>query len=397
MKVEKKAQPEPTEEQLRKAEEGLIRLLFAKGFTREWIERQVSEAMAQAQADLAARIAAGREDETVGLLVVIAYRRALKALSAERATPGSVPVEEVFDIADEYARTPEQIVMDGDRQARLLRAMRYLPDREKKLLGLVYYGGLDVKEAGLRLGWSSSSADRHHKEALAKLRGLVGERSLLGADAAVPALVASDYSLPRPGLHHWLEAGADQVCHLAGWALQHLHSFAESGGSMGVSGAGRTSAGLCGLAVAACIAAVISGAMPRVGVFHLSDSAELQRQAAAHRIGRPIAAPGRKRSEGAAPVSLMASSEHLRSQPEATAVSNPRQEARQRQTSAEPRSGDGRVATPAADVQATEGFGVEGGRRNSLAADRRLIGPSLASSGAEQAGVVRLEEGSNMR
>jgi len=102
MQIEKKSQPVPTLEQLREAEAGLIRLLSAKRFTRDWIERQVPEAMAQAQEDLAARIAAGREDETVGLLIVIAYRRALKALSEERSRPKSVPVEEIFDLVDEY-------------------------------------------------------------------------------------------------------------------------------------------------------------------------------------------------------------------------------------------------------------------------------------------------------
>jgi RNA polymerase sigma factor (sigma-70 family) len=359
MKIEKKAQPEPTEEQLREAEEGLIRLLFAKGFTREWVERHVQEAMAQAQTELAARIAAGREDETVGLLVVIAYRRALKALSAERARPRSVPVEEVFDIADEYARTPEQIVMDGDRQARLLRAMHYLPDREKELLGLVYYGELDVKEAGRRLGWSSSSAERHHKEALAKLRVLVGERSLLGADVAAPALIASHYSLPMPGLHHWLEAAGDRVCHLAGWALQHSHSITEGGSAVGMSGPGRTSVGLCGLAVAACMVAVIFGAALRVSVFDHSGSARAQPQVAAHRTEAEIPAPA-EQSEGA-PASQAASSEPLRPRPNTIAASEPRQDPRRRQTSAKLRRGDAGAAMPAAGAHTTEGFGVEGG------------------------------------
>jgi len=149
--------------------------------------------------------------------------------------------------------------------------MQYLPEREKELLSLVYYCGLDLKEAGHRLGWSSSSAERHHKDALGKLRALVGERSLLGADVAVPALIASDYSLPRPTLHHGLEAAADRVCQLTAWALQHMHSIAESGTAVATGGAGGPSAGLCGLAVAVCLTTVISVAVLRVSVLPVAD------------------------------------------------------------------------------------------------------------------------------
>ncbi|HXR59981.1 MAG TPA: hypothetical protein VN732_01515 [Solirubrobacterales bacterium] len=54
-------------------------LLHAKRFPREWIERHVPDVMAQARSDFAVRLAAGKEDDTVNLLVVIAYRRAVKS------------------------------------------------------------------------------------------------------------------------------------------------------------------------------------------------------------------------------------------------------------------------------------------------------------------------------
>lgn len=366
MEIEKQAQPEPTAEQLRKAEEGLIQLLSAKHFTGEWIERQVPEAMAQAQADLATRIAAGRKDETVGLLIVIAYRRALKALSAERSKPRSVSVEEVFDLVDEYARTPEQIVMEGDRQARLLRAMHYLPDREKELLGLVYYGELDVKEAGRRLGWSSSSAERHHKEALVKLRALVGERSLLGADVAVPALIASDYSIPKPGLHHWLEATADRGGQLAGWALQHSHSIAEGGGAVGMTGAGRTSAWLWGLAVAVCVVAMVCGAMLRVGGIQVLQSGGPQRHSAADQIGRMSAARGGRRSDGLAPAAPSGSSAPAPPRSDTATGAELWPSSRERRTGGAPRIGEAKAVTAAPEVQASDGLFAEGDRGSAL-------------------------------
>ena len=49
-----------TGQQLREAREGLTRLLHKKRFPREWIEREAPDAMAEAEKDLAARLAAGK-------------------------------------------------------------------------------------------------------------------------------------------------------------------------------------------------------------------------------------------------------------------------------------------------------------------------------------------------
>jgi hypothetical protein len=89
-----------TDQQLREARDGLIRLLHKKRFPREWIERHVPDAMGQAQMDFAARLAAGKDDDTVALLVVIAYRRAVNALQAQLAKP-TTSIETVFHLADE--------------------------------------------------------------------------------------------------------------------------------------------------------------------------------------------------------------------------------------------------------------------------------------------------------
>ena len=175
MKVSDNPEAAVTKEQLREAEEGLLRLLFAKRFPREWIERHVPEVMAQAQADFAARIAAGREDRVVGLLVVIAYRRALKVLRSQTSRAPSVPLEEVYHLPDTSARTPEQELIRREGRARLLKAMTHLPKREQRLLSLIYFGEMTAKEAGRRLGWSPSSAARHQRAALAKLREQLGE------------------------------------------------------------------------------------------------------------------------------------------------------------------------------------------------------------------------------
>jgi RNA polymerase sigma factor (sigma-70 family) len=161
-----------TGQQLHEAREGLVRLLHKKRFPREWIEREVPDAMAEAEKDLAARLAAGKEDNTVNLLVVIAYRRAIKMLRAQLAKP-TTSLEAVLHLADESTPSPVAEAIRHDRHERIMEAMRHLPERERMLLTLCYFNGMSIREAGRRVGWGKSSADRHHRAALEKLKALL--------------------------------------------------------------------------------------------------------------------------------------------------------------------------------------------------------------------------------
>jgi RNA polymerase sigma factor (sigma-70 family) len=158
--------------QLQEAREGLVRLLHKKRFPREWIERHVPDAMGQAQMDLAARLAAGKEDDTVNLLVVIAYRRAVKMLRAQLAKP-TASIETVFHLTDESSPSPEEEAIRHERQERLMKAMGHLPEQERELLTLRYYDSMSIREAGRLVGWGKSAADRHHHAALKKLKALL--------------------------------------------------------------------------------------------------------------------------------------------------------------------------------------------------------------------------------
>jgi len=181
---------EVSDEELREAEKGLVRLLHKKRFPREWIERNVPDVMAQARTDFAARLAAGKEDDTVNLLVVIGYRRAVKVLDAQLSGPSTTSIETVFHLADESTPSPEEEAIDHDRQDRVVKAMAHLPERERKLMAFVYFDGRSVRDAGRRLGWGKSSADRHHQAALEKLHELL-DRSLLSPEIPIPAYIAA--------------------------------------------------------------------------------------------------------------------------------------------------------------------------------------------------------------
>lgn len=173
-------QKQVTDHQLHQAEEGLIRLLHAKHFPPRWIRESVPEIMSQARADFAARLAVEQVEDAVSLLVVIAYRRAIKFVRAERTKPRETSIENFFHLADESTPTPEQELLAQDRQKTLTEAMRHLPERERKLLGLIYFKNMQIGEAGRHLGWAKASATRHHQAALKRLRELVGDHELLG-------------------------------------------------------------------------------------------------------------------------------------------------------------------------------------------------------------------------
>jgi RNA polymerase sigma factor (sigma-70 family) len=264
---------EVTDAELREAEKGLVRLLHKKRFPREWIEQNVPDVMAQARTDFAARLAAGKEDDTVNLLVVIGYRRALKVLDAQLSRPSTTSIETMFHLADESTPTPEEEAIEHDREERVLKALESLPERERRLMAFVYFDGKSVREAGRRLGWGKSSADRHHQAALEKLHDLL-DRSLLSPEIAIPAYAAARHwhHSPVRAFEHWMAGAGETVTEGAVMAGGRFGQAAEGASAAASSGAGRTAAGVCGAAVAVCLTGAATGVVgPGVGVIHLGQ------------------------------------------------------------------------------------------------------------------------------
>jgi RNA polymerase sigma factor (sigma-70 family) len=341
--------------QLREAEEGLVRLLYAKRFPREWIERHAPEAMAQARTDFAARLAAGHEDETVRLLVVIAYRRALKVLRSERTRPQTTSIETMFHLADEDTPTPEQETIDRDRQERVVKAMGRLPERERKLMALVYFENMSIRAAGRRLGWGKSVASRHHQAALERLKAML-DRSLLSPEIAIPAFVASRHqSLPRAA-RLWIKGAAETIRDAALLGGGRAGPLAETGNAAALSGAGRTAAGVCGATMLACLAGAAGGVVgPGLGALQAADSLRVERAAPARAsaASAPDHKPAAALPAGPAPLEPAADAARIQG---AVRAPSPRaipvDEAGRRASS---------TAPAATAKQTVSEFGVEGG------------------------------------
>lgn len=276
-----------TDQQLLEAEKGLIRLLHAKRFPREWIERHAAEVMAQARTDFAARLAAGRNDDTVNLLVVIGYRRALKVLRSQKTGPPTISIENVFHLADESTPTPEEEAIEHDRQERIVKAMSHLPERERTLLALVYFKGMSIRAAGRKLGWGKSAVDRHHQAALDRLHAML-DRSLLGTEIAIPAFVASRHDSLSRSVAAWAQGAGETIREAAMLGSGRAAPVAESGNAVALSGAGRTAAGVCGAAVVVCIAGAATGVVgPGVGALDVDESRPLRAAPPPHREAAP--------------------------------------------------------------------------------------------------------------
>jgi RNA polymerase sigma factor (sigma-70 family) len=273
--------------QLREAERGFLAMLRARGFPGAWVERNSLDLLAQASSEYTAWIRGHEPEENpVGWLITCAYRRAVNQLKAEGRRP---PAEaDVSALADASSPSPEQEVLEDERQSRLRAAIGCLPEKERRLISLVYFEGRSVRDAGRRVGWRKSAADRHHQAALERLRALVGDdRSLLS-----PASL---------GFGAWVALAADRgggVMRRLGEGLRRLVPLLEPGSPLSAGGAGRA-LGACGagLAAAAC-GLVVAGVHPALpGTDGPPRPASSNKQAATRRSERPpdpvvLARPG---------------------------------------------------------------------------------------------------------
>ena len=269
-----------TPAELREAERGFT-LMLRKRFSAVWIAENAKDVLGQANMEYAEWL----EDNPparnpVGWLLTCAYRRAQNLLDSQTRRPPPASLEAVFHLADESTPTPEQQALEHDRQARLRKALGFLPEKECKLLALVYFEDRSIREAGRMVGWQKSVADRHHDRALEKMRALVGEdRSLLspatlGLAAWVlargeghrPFAAALDVALApaREAFAIGTEIVAVRAQRFAD-AWRRISPFTDPSNAVASGGGGRA-LGACGVAVASVVCGVaVSGVVPVIG------------------------------------------------------------------------------------------------------------------------------------
>ena len=71
---------------------------------------------------------------------------------------------------DDRPDTPEDLLEAAQARGAVKAGLSQLPERERSLVEAVYFEGVTIEEAGLRLGLSKSWASRMHAKALERLR-----------------------------------------------------------------------------------------------------------------------------------------------------------------------------------------------------------------------------------
>lgn len=350
-----------SERELGEAERGFERMLRVKGFGVRFIDAHAADLLGQAQKEYAQMLAQGGSAENpVGWLIVCAWRRTQNHLDKERRRPTMTSIEEAFHLPDDVTPSPEAEAISNERVQRLQEAMAHLGEKDRRLLKLTYFEGYPIREAGRLLGWKKSSADRHHKEALERLRAILGsERDLLEVEVGVAAWIAVERFAGEEMVGLSL---VEQAREMAALALdratdlaRRLSPFSDPSSAAAMSGGARA-AGACGAAVVACVASGVVG--PGVGSVDLLDGAPSRpkRERPARVIVAPTAAPSAPASVQPPTRSDGGGGEGAKRKPQATG-SGARKASRKR--TPEPRA---RPSAAREDpVQTGTEFGLEGG------------------------------------
>jgi RNA polymerase sigma factor (sigma-70 family) len=243
--------------ELLKAREDFRRMLRCKRFSSRWIEEHADELLSQACTEYTARFAdGGQAERPVGWLVHTAWWRAQDLLEAQGRKPPISSLETAFHLADESTPSPEQQALHHDSDERLRKALGHLPEKENRLLSLIYFGEHSIREAGQKVGWRKSAADRHHNAALEKLRALLGDERTLPSPATLGLLA---WLLGIPGAtRKALAAGSHRLAEL--W--RRVSPLTDPAGAAATGGGGRV-LGACGVAAATVLCGVAaSGVVP---------------------------------------------------------------------------------------------------------------------------------------
>jgi RNA polymerase sigma factor (sigma-70 family) len=265
-----------TPAELREAERGL-RAVLAPTFSARWIAQNLRDLLNQANVEYAEWLRDHRPaSNPPGWLVQRARWRALDLVERENRQAGP-PLDSVVHSAEDPEPTPEEAVLERDRHRRIAEAMSHIPEKDRRLLALVYGEGHSIRAAGRLLGWGKSSADSHHAEAMKRLRALIGPRELLSP--SLVGLAAQAAALrDRPGLLRGIGARVsaalqdlvDPVARTVGSASRSVGEaarrslpFTDAGATAASGGgAGRLLAQCGALAGAAICSAIIVSSPP---------------------------------------------------------------------------------------------------------------------------------------
>jgi len=161
--------------ELEAARLGFNQLLRRRRFSAQWIGRHGEEMFGQAALEYSRKLAEGeRIENPPGWIIECAWRRAKSELEAEERSPDIVSTEKSRPLAERVEPGPEETLLDFERFAKVRAAIGELSVDRRRILALSYFEGFSVRQAGERLHWHPSKAQRAHEGAKRQLHELLG-------------------------------------------------------------------------------------------------------------------------------------------------------------------------------------------------------------------------------
>jgi RNA polymerase sigma factor (sigma-70 family) len=162
-----------SEAQFEAARLGYFGLLRRKRMSQDFVEREGEDLFAQACFEYSRQLAEGREIRNpVAWIVTCGWHRTVGLLETRDRRPRMVSTESLGELSEDEG-TPEQEFLSEDRYRKVHEAVERLPDYQRRLLALSYFEGESVREAGRRMGWTPSKAQRAHETARRRLRKML--------------------------------------------------------------------------------------------------------------------------------------------------------------------------------------------------------------------------------
>ena len=124
------------------------------------------DAVRAANPDVASGKPARGKEELLGDIA-----RLLGGLAAVRI----VSLEAAREVPDQRSRPADEQIATEEANQLVREALAGLPEKERRLIDLYYYGDMNLQEAGAQLGLSKSWACRLHNRAADRLRALLAE------------------------------------------------------------------------------------------------------------------------------------------------------------------------------------------------------------------------------
>lgn len=217
--------------ELEAARLGFNQLLRRRRFSAQWIGQHGEEAFGQAALEYSRKLAEGeRIENPPGWIIECAWRRTKSELEAEERSPDVVSTEKSRPLAERVEPGPEETLLDFERFAKVRTAIAELSADRRRILALSYFEGFSVRQAGERLHWHPSKAQRAHEGAKRQLHELLGVGTAdqleveVGLAAYLSLATGASGAGRLPAVHALLERGTQKATEGLAALKQHAAS-----------------------------------------------------------------------------------------------------------------------------------------------------------------------------